>query len=262
MSESLRQKRYIRNYKRKKFFIKFVQIFIVVCFILVWEFLAKNELINTFITSYPSKIFTTIVNLFKSGDLVKHIMVTLNETLIAFFITGILSIIISILIYRSDMLSKIIDPYLTVINSLPKVALGPVIIIWVGANNKSIILMAVLISIIVSIQSISIGFKNTNKNRIKLLKTFGANEADILRYAVIPSNLGVILNTFKINVGMCLIGVVMGEFLTSKAGIGYLILYGSQVFNLTLVMSGIFILLLMSIVLYTIISVIEKHLDF
>ena len=145
---------------------------------------------------------------------------------------------------------------------MPKVALGPVLIIWVGANKNSIILMAILISLIVSIQSISVGFKSTNKNRIKLLKTFGASELDILRYVVIPSNYGVIINTFKINIGMCLIGVVMGEFLTSKAGIGYLILYGSQVFNLTLVMSGIVILLILSIVLYAIISQIEKHLDF
>ena len=122
--------------------------------------------------------------------------------------------------------------------------------------------MAILISIVVSIQSIYVGFKNTNKNRIKLLKTFGANEFEILRYAVIPSNYGVVINTFKINVGMCLIGVIMGEFLTSKAGIGYLILYGSQVFNLTLVMSGIVILLFLSIILYSIISYIEKHLDF
>ena len=113
-------------------------------------------------------------------------------------------------------------------------------IIWIGANKKSIILMAILISLIVSIQSISVGFKNTNKSRIKILKTFGANETQILLYVLLPSNYKIILNTFKINIGMCLIGVIMGEFLTSKSGIGYLILYGSQVFNLNLVMSGIF----------------------
>ncbi len=255
------QEMFIKKYKRKKFFIKFFQIMIALTFIATWEILARCNIINSFITSYPSKIFMTICDLFKDGSLIHHIMVTLNETLIAFFITGIVSIGISILLYRSEMFSKIIDPYLTILNSLPKVALGPVIIIWVGANTRSIILMAILISIIVSIQSISVGLKNTNKNRIKILKTFGASEMDILKYAVIPSNYQIILNTCKINIGMCLIGVVMGEFLTSKAGVGYLILYGSQVFNLTLVMSGIVILLILSIILYTIISLIEKHLD-
>lgn len=262
MSESFRQKKFIKRYKRNKMLIRFLQVFIILVLIGIWELLARNGAINTFITSYPSKIFDTIINLFRNGDLINHIWVTLSETLIAFFITGVISIFISILLYRFEMFSKVVEPYLVILNSLPKVALGPVIIIWVGANNRSIILMAVLISVIVSIQAISLGFKNTNKNRIKLLKTFGASELDILRYVVIPSNYGVIINTFKINIGMCLIGVVMGEFLTSKAGIGYLILYGSQVFNLTLVMSGIVILLILSIVLYAIISQIEKHLDF
>jgi len=262
MRTSERQKAFVRRYKRKKIFIKLLQFFIVFSFMLIWEILARYNFVNSFITSYPSKIITTIYNLFVDGELLHHIWVTLSETLIAFFITGIVSLIIAILLYKSETLSKVIDPYLTIFNSLPKVALGPVIIIWVGANKQSIILMAVLISVIVSIQSISVGLKNTNKNRIKLLNSFGASETDILRYAVLPSNYGVIINACKINIGMCLIGIVMGEFLTSKAGIGYLILYGSQVFNLTLVMSGIVILLILSVLLYTIISLIEKHLDF
>ena len=189
-------------------------------------------------------------------------MVTLKETVLAFSITGIISILFSIILYESETLAKIVEPYLVLINSLPKVALGPIIIIWVGANGKSIILMAVLISLIVSIESIYVGFKNTNKSMLKLFKSFNASQKDILTLLVIPSNVKIIINTFKINIGLCLIGVVMGEFLTSKAGVGYLILYGSQVFNLTLVMSGIIILLILSIILYLIISLIEKHLDY
>lgn len=259
---SNRQELFLRNYKRKQIFIKCIQIFIAVFLLGIWELFSRLGVLDTFITSYPSKILVTLVNLFKNGNLVHHILVTLSETLIAFFITGFVSILFSILLYRSDTLSRIVDPYLTILNSLPKVALGPILIIWIGANMKSIIFMAILISIIVSIQSISVGFKNTNKSRVKILKTFGASEWEILKFAVIPSNFKVIVNACKINVGLCLIGVVMGEFLTSKAGIGYLILYGSQVFNLDLVMSGIVILLIMSILLYSVISSIEKHLDF
>ena len=259
---SRRQELFLKRYRNNQLFIKFVQIFIAVLILGIWEIFARLGLIDTFITSYPSKVFMTIVNLFKSGNLFNHIFVTLVETLIAFFITGVISIIVSIILYRSETVSKIIDPYLTILNSLPKVALGPILIIWIGANKRSIVMMAVLISIIVSIQSISVGLKNTNKSRIKILKTFGASEWEILRYAVIPSNYKLIVNTCKINIGLNLIGIVMGEFLTSKSGIGYLILYGSQVFNLDLVMSGIVILLIMSVILYSIISSIEKHLDF
>lgn len=259
MSDS--RKKFLRSYRKSKLIIKLSQICLALSFLLVWEVLAKYEIINSFITSSPSKIIVTIINLFIKDNLIYHIFITLSETLIAFIITLIISLTLSILIYKSPTLDKIIDPYLTVINSLPKVALGPLLIIWVGANYKSIIIMAILISIIVSIQSISIGFKSTNTNRIKLLKSFKATDKDILKYVVIPSNYKIIINSCKINIGLCLIGVIMGEFLTSKAGLGYLILYGSQVFNLNLVMSGIIILLIISVMLYKIITKIEKHLD-
>ena len=262
MRVSDKQKKFLKSVKRNKIFIKVVQFSILFLLIFLWEILARYEVINSFITSSPSKIILNINDLLWNGNLIHHIIVTLGETLIAFLITLFIGLLISTLIYRFKTFDKIIDPYLTAFNSLPKVALGPIIIIWVGANQKSIVLMAVFISVIVGIQSVSIGFKSTNQNRIKLLKSLGASEVDILRYAVVPSNYKIIINSSKISVGLCLIGVIMGEFLTSKAGIGYLILYGSQVFNLTLVMSGIVVLLVISIILYKIINVIEKHLDY
>jgi NitT/TauT family transport system permease protein len=196
--------------------------------------------------------------LYKNSNLFKHIYITIKETIIAFSITSILSLIISIILYNFKLLSKVIDPYLTILNSLPKVALGPIIILWCGANTKSIITMSVLISLIVSIQNIYTSFLSTNYNKIKLLKTFNASKKDILFYLVLPSNKSTILNTLKINISMCLIGVITGEFLTSKAGIGYLILYGSQIFNLDLVMSGIILLMIISTIMYKIITFISK----
>lgn len=254
------QKNFLKKEKRKKRLILITQISIIVILILIWETLARLNLINTFITSYPSKILNTILTLIEDNSIWLHIYVTLKETIIAFVITTFISLLISIILYRSDFLSKVFDPYLTLLNSLPKVALGPILIIWIGANEKSIIAMAILISIIVSIQSIYNGFKNTDKNKIKLLKTFKATEKQILFNVIIPSNYSAIINTLKINISMCLIGVIMGEFLTSKAGIGYLILYGSQVFNLNLVMTGIILLLILSITLYNLIKLIEKRL--
>ena len=201
----------------------------------------------------------TISKLYIENNLFIHIWITIKETIISFIITTLVSIIISIILYESNFLSKVIDPYLTILNSLPKVALGPIIIIWIGANQNGIIAMAILISIIVSIQTIYNGFINTDNLKIKLLNTFNATKKDILFYVVIPSNKRTIINTLKINISMCLIGVIMGEFLTSKAGIGYLILYGSQVFNLDLVMTGIFLLTIISIIMYKVISEISKR---
>ena len=256
----MNQYKYIKSIKRRKTLVLLSQILISIIFFVIWELLAKYKIINPFIFSSPSRIIKTIINLFENNRLIYHIWVTSYETLIAFIITFIISLIISIILYESWFLSKIFDPYLTMLNSLPKVALGPIIIIWVGANTKSIILMAVLISLIVSIQTVYNGFINTDKNKIKLLKTFGASKKDILFKVVIPYNYNVIINSLKINISMCLIGVIMGEFLTSKAGIGYLILYGFQIFNLNLVMSGIVILIILSIVLYELTKYIEKRL--
>ena len=251
-------KKYLRKLKLNKLLISITQISIFIFFIIIWQFLASHNYINSFITSSPSKILSTISKLYIENNLFIHIWITVKETIISFTITTLLSIIISIILYESDFLSKVIDPYLTILNSLPKVALGPIIIIWIGANQNGIITMAILISIIVSIQTIYNGFVNTDKLKIKLLKTFNATKKDILFNVVIPSNKSTIINTLKINISMCLIGVIMGEFLTSKAGIGYLILYGSQVFNLDLVMTGIFLLTIISIVMYKVIEEISK----
>lgn len=245
---------YLKNIKRKKQIIFFSQILLLITFILTWELLAKNNIINSFITSSPSNIIKTIIELYNQNNLFIHIITTINEVLLSFLITSTLSLIIAIVLYSNETIEKIIDPYITILNSLPKVALGPLIIIYLGANTKSIITMSILISIILSTQNILNGFKNTNKNKIKLLKTLNASKKDIITKLVIPSNKQTIINSLKINISMCLIGTIQGEFLTSKSGIGYLIMYGTQVFNLNLVMTGIILLTIISYIMYLIIN--------
>lgn len=247
-------KLFLKKEKRKKHIIKISQFLLLIAFLITWELLAKYKIIDSFITSSPSNILKTIIKLYKENNLFIHINETIKEVLLSFTITSILSFIIALLLYTNETLSKILDPYLTILNSLPKVALGPLIIIYLGANTKSIITMSILISIILSIQNILNGFKNTNKNKIKLLQTLNASKKDILTKLVIPSNKRAIVNSLKINISMCLIGTIQGEFLTSKSGIGYLIMYGTQVFNLNLVMTGIILLTVISYILYLIIN--------
>lgn len=250
---------YIKKYKRNKKIVLLLRILIFIIFIFSWELLSKYNIINSFIFSSPSRILKMTISLYSSKDLFIHILETIKEVVISFSITTILGFIISIILYEFKILSDIIDPYLTMLNSLPKVALGPIIIIWMGANIKSIIFMSVIISIIVYIQNLITFFNNTDKNKIKLLKTYGANRYQILKNVIIPSNYINIISSLKINISMCLIGVIMGEFLTSKKGIGYLILYGSQVFNLDLVYLGITLLIILSIIMYEMIVRLEKN---
>ena len=251
-------KKYLSNIRKEKFLVVITQIFILVFLITLWQYAADMEWINTFITSSPKDVVNTIIDLYRGNNLFNHIWVTIYETIISFLLGTLLGIIIAIVMWYNKFISKVIDPYLTIFNSLPKVSLGPILIIWVGANINSIVVMALLISLIITIINVYSGFNSTDINKIKLLKSFGASKMQILRYLIIPSNYPVIISSLKVNVSMSMIGVIMGELLVSKQGIGYLIMYGSQVFNLDLVISGIIILMIVSYLMYLVISYIEK----
>ncbi len=250
--------KYLKKLKRDKFIINLSRIMILVSIIIIWELLSKFKIIDTFLLSSPSKIFNTIIELYKTNNLFTHILTTLEEIIISFILGNLIGFIISSILWFNKRLEKILDPYLTIINSLPKVALGPLIIILFGANTNSIIIMALLISTIISILNMNSAFKSTDINRIKLIKTMGGNKYDIFFKVVIPSNINFIIDSFKVNISMCFVGVIMGEFLVSKKGIGYLINYGSQIFNMNLVLTGITLLIILTIILYLTIEIISK----
>ena len=254
---SLDRKIYLKNIRIKKFTILFFQIAILVGFITVWEILGDLEIIDTFIMSKPSRILDTFMNL-TSNDLLHHIAVTSYETVVGFLIGTTLGSLIAIILWWSDYLSAIFEPYLVVLNSLPKVALGPMIIIWVGAGTPAIIVMAVAISLIVTILENLNGFLKTDKELIKMAQTFKASKFQILTKIVIPANISTFINSLKVNIGLSLVGVISGEFLVSKAGLGYLIVYGGQVFKLDLVMTSVLILGVLAGVMYGAVLLLEK----
>ena len=250
--------KYLKKLKKNNFMIKLFQISIIIIFIITWQILADFKLIDTFIFSSPKLVLNCFINLYKSNNLLSHIWITLYETIISFSLATILGIIIASILWLNKNLAKIIDPYLTILNSLPKVALGPIIIIWFGSGIKSIIVMALLISLIITIINIYLGFISIDNNKIKLMKSFKATKYQIYKKLILPGSINTIISSLKINISMSLIGVIMGEFLVSKSGIGYLIVYGSQVFNLNLVITGIFILCIVSAIMYYLINLIEN----
>lgn len=254
-------KRYLKRIKLRKFLIRFTQIFIIVLLIGIWQILADLNMINTFIYSSPKAILNTIIGLYNDGSLLHHIWVTLYEVLVSFIIGTIIGIFVATLLWRFKFLAKVMDPYLTVLNSLPKVSLGPIIIIIAGAGTGSIIVMALFISVIVTIINVHNAFMSTDSNKIRLLKSFKATNRQMFFKLVLPSNFNNIISAFKVNIGLVFIGVIMGEFLVSKAGVGYLIMYGSQIFNLNLVMTGIILLAIMASLMYYLILFIEKRLS-
>ena len=257
---SLEHKNYLKKIKRNNFFVKLTQILILIVFLIVWQLLSDYKIINPFIFSSPIKVIETVINLHTTGDLYNHILITVWETLISFVLGTLLGILIASIMWWNKFLAKVIDPYLTVLNSLPKVALGPILIIWVGAGMQSIVVMALLISTIITIINVYQGFINIDPIKIKLMQTFKATKSQIYFKLILPGTISNIISCFKVNISMSLIGVIMGEFLVSKEGIGYLIMYGSQVFNLDLVITGTIILCIVAAIMYSLVLYIEKKL--
>lgn len=258
---SKEHKKFLKKLKINKFLIRFFQLFIIIFIIILWQFLADKNLINTFLISSPKMVLNTVISLYNDGSLFYHISVTFYEVIVSFTLGTLIGLIIATLLWRFKFLAKILDPYLTVLNSLPKVSLGPIIIIIAGAGTGSIILMALFISVIITIMDVYQAFINTDPNKIRLLQSFKATKSQIFRKLVLPSNKENIINTFKINISLTFIGVIMGEFLVSKAGVGYLIMYGSQVFNLNLVITGIILLAIMASLMYYLIVFVQKGLS-
>lgn len=199
---------YLKKLKKERILVRLFQLLIIVIFIVVWQILANNGIINTFIASSPKKVIETVISLHKTGDLYHHIFVTLYETLFSFGLGTILGFLIATLLWWNKLLSKVIDPYLTVINSLPKVALGPIIIIWGGAGIKSIIIMALLISTVITIINVTDGFNSAPANQIKLLKSFNASKLQIFYKLILPHSFKIIISALKINISMSLIGLL------------------------------------------------------
>lgn len=239
--------------KKGKLQVRFFQFFILFFFIFIWEFTARLGLIDTFIVSSPYRI----LGVMRNDYILFHVWVTTRSTIIGFVLGASLGLIISGILWLSPFLSRVMAPFLVVLNALPKIALGPVIIIWVGASERAIITMALAISLIVTILEMLNGFVNTDKELIKMLKTFGAKKYQIFWRIVMPYNKSTLFSSLKINIGLSLVGVIAGEFLVSRAGLGYLIVYGGQVFQMDLVMASVVILAVLAAILYGFISLIE-----
>ena len=257
-SVSKAQKDFISAYKRRKNLITFFRIFILFSFLICWELTADYGIINCFIFSSPSRLFKAFISLAKNGEIYTHITTTVLETVICFFLVSFISILIAVLLWQSRFLSDILEPYLVTLNSLPKSALAPVLIVWLGSNIKTIIVAAVSVCIFGTIINIYTSFKETDEEKIKLIYTLGGNKRNALYKVIIPGSVPAIFSSMKVNIGLSLVGVIIGEFLAATKGLGYLIIYGSQVFKMDWVIISIVILCFLAVILYKIINFFEK----
>ena len=257
---SLEHKKYLLNRKKETAIVQIARFGLLLALLGIWELIAALQWVDPFILSSPSRIGKMIASLASDGSLFYHIGTTLWETLLGFAIAVVLGTAIALALWWSERARRILEPYIVVLNSLPKIALGPVIIIWFGTGASAIVFMTVLVGIIVAIMNMLGGFLATDKNKILLLESMGATKLQILRKLVIPSAIPQFIGMLKICVGMAWIGSIMGEYIVSKAGLGYLIVYGGQVFRLDLVMAATAILCVLAAGMYALVALAEKWL--
>ncbi len=249
--------KYLEKQRKEKRNVLFMQVGIIVFFLISWQISAHFKIIDPFIFSSPLRILNSFITLAQK-DLFYHIMVTVTETVIGFSLGIILGFLIASLMWFNSFLNKVLAPYLVVLNSLPKIALGPVIIVWAGAGIKSIIMMAVAISLIVTVLELSHGFLSVDKNYITTIKSFGACDLIVFTKLVLPYNIPIFFQSLRVNIGLSLVGVIAGEFLTSKAGLGYMIVYAGQVFEMDVVMMNVIILGIIAYGMYSLVNLAQR----
>lgn len=249
---------YVKKVKRDKLKVTLFRILILLGFIVLWELAADMKWVDPFLTSSPSRMFKSFLSFYEDGTILRHIWVTCYETILGFSLGTILGTIIAIVLWWFPFTAKVLDPYLVVLNALPKVALAPIIIFWVGNGTSAIIVIALLISIVTTIISVFTGFQDVDREKILLMKTFQANKIQILRYLIIPYTIPVLISALKINVGLSWVGVIMGEFLVAREGLGFLIVYGGQISQLDMVMMSIVLLSIIAFLMYKLVAIIEK----
>lgn len=252
------QAEYLASCKREQRLIRSWQWIIMVLFLGLWEAGARVGFINAFVFSSPTRVVETVISMAKDGSLWYHTGITLAETFLSFFLILLLGVGIAVLLWWNTRLAGVFEPYLVMLNSLPKSALAPVFIVWLGANMKTIIVAAVSVAVFGTVLTLYHSFAETEEDKLKLIITLGGKKKDILTKVILPGNIPTVISLMKVNLGLALVGVIIGEFLAAKAGLGYLIIYASQVFKLDIVITSIFILCVISVLLYQGIAKLEK----
>ncbi len=247
---------YLKRQSRRQTLISTSRLTLLIAFLIIWEVAAKTQIVNPMLTSYPSAIWPTFLDLLHNGNLLMHTWATFKATIVGFFLSMVIGITIAASLWWSDFVNKVLDPFLVITNAMPKIAFVPIFYIWLG-SEYSVYGMAVAISVFITIMVVYEGFRGIDHNKIKLALTLGANRWQILTMVVLPGSVPTLLAALKMNIGLALVGVIVGEFQSANEGLGFLIINGSQVFKLNIVMTSIVVLGVLSGLMYLAVARLE-----
>lgn len=255
---SAMQMHFLKNYQRNVWIVRSARILLLVGFLLLWEITSAVGIIDSFIFSSPSKVALCFWSMVLDKSIFLHTGITLYETLVSFFLVTLISLLCATLLWFSKRASDITEPFLVVLNSLPKSALAPLLIVWLGATPTTIIVAGMSVAIFGSVLSLYTCFTEIDDEMLKLIYTLGGNRFHAMMKVVIPNSVPTIISNMKVNIGLCLVGVIIGEFLAARNGLGYLIIYSSQVFKMDWLLMSIVILCVLAMGLYALINMVEK----
>ncbi len=253
------QEKFMRDHRRHHRQIASLRLLLFLLFLLLWEISADLGWIDSFFFSSPSRVVRQLIKLGLDHSLFSHIGVTLFETVVSFLLVFLISLAAATALWYSTRLSEVLEPYLVVLNSLPKSALAPLFIVWLGTGTRTIIVAGISVALFGSIISFYTGFMQCDPEKVTLIYTLGGHRRDAFDKVVLPSSIPILISATKVNIGLALVGVIIGEFLAARRGLGYLIIYGSQVFQLDLVITSILILCLIAMGFYKGIQMVEHH---
>lgn len=248
--ELTRQEAYLIEHKRHHHIITSWRFIIFIGFLILWEISANLKWIDSFFFASPSRVVSCFLSMCADRSIFMHIGITLMETILSFLLVFLISLLTATLLWSSDKLSEITEPYLVILNSLPKSALAPLFIVWLGTGTKTIIVAGISVALFGSIISFYTGFKQVDPEKITLIYTLGGHKKDAFTKVILPGSIPIMISTTKVNIGLALVGVIIGEFLAARRGLGYLIIYGSQVFQLNMVITSILILCIIAFGFY------------
>lgn len=258
-AELTKQEEFVKKHRRHHHEIASWRTILFALFLALWEISADLKWIDSFFFSSPSRVVKCFVEQMKNNSMLAHIGVTLFETLFSFLLVICVSLLAATLLWYSSQLSEILEPYLVVLNSLPKSALAPLFIVWLGTGTRTIIVAGMSVAVFGSVISFYTGFRQVDAEKITLIYTLGGSRRDAFSKVVLPGSVPILLSTAKVNIGLALVGVIIGEFLAARRGLGYLIIYGSQVFQLDMVITSIIVLCIIALAFYKSIQVIEHQ---
>lgn len=211
-----------------------------------WELLSDKKMIDPFFFSSPSAIVKQIIDWFvngtSQGPLYTHFVVSFEETIIAFVLGVILGVIAGYGLGRSDILAVVFGPYIQMLNALPRVVLAPIFIIWFGLGMPSKIALGVTLTFFIVFFNAFQGVREVDRNLLNNARLLGANKGQLARHVIIPSALTWILSSLHSSFGFALVGAVVGEFIGSTKGLGFLIAQAQGAFNTTGVFAGMVLL--------------------